>query len=365
LDRGLAAYPTEPRLLEKKERVEGEIRRRAEESRAKELREKETREQELRDKSQREEEQHRVREQELRLQEARNEEARERELREEQQRAQARALQQSRRTPVPPGPEDVSATRIFSRGATEAAPEVPVLVASPVAQPNTAPNIQPNSKQDSPPAAPIHSPDGRPTQHSPAPADVLGATSGQTRDTTIFEKADMRTASFEGGLTHIQPGPGSDELNEALLHTVERQLALFIGPLAKVLVKRAASKTNSAIELYTILAASLEREDDRKAFLAKRTELAHGKATAPSSISAPAQPGSITTQLDVSSPGEISPAAIEQAARKLAAHLGPIATVLARKEAKRAATLRNFYELLAVHVANPTERERFLKEAGI
>ena len=362
LDRGLAAYPNEPRLLESKERVEGEIRRREEETRAKELREKEAREKELRDKAQREEEHRRVREQELRLQEARNEEARERELREEQQRAQARALEQSRRTPMPPGSEDVSATRIFSRGADEAAPGVSALTASPV----TPPNAQPNSKQDSPPAAPIHSPDGRLTQRLPALADVLGATSGQTRDTTIFEKADMRTASFEGGLTHIQPGLGSDELNEALLHTVERQLAAFIGPLAKVLVKRAASKTNSSIELYTILAASLEREDDRKAFLAKRTELAHGKATAPSSTSAPAQAGMpLTTTFEISSSGEITPAAIEQAARRLAAHLGPIANVLARKEAKRAATLRNFYELLAVHVANPTERERFLKEAGI
>jgi eukaryotic-like serine/threonine-protein kinase len=385
LDRGLAAYPTEPRLLERKERLEGEIRRRDEESRAKELREREARAKELQDKAHREEEQRRQREQELRLQEERNKEARERELREqerrnqelrdkgqrerelreEKQRAEARALEQSRRVPVPPGPEDVSATRIFSQGMMHAAPEASAHAASPVPTPNIAPNTPANWNQHSPPLAPTSPFDTRLTQHTPAPADVLVQRRGQARDTTAFEKVDM-PASFEGGLTHIQPGPGSDELHEASLHLIERQLAAFIGPLAKVLVKRAAGKTTSTLELYTILAAGLEREDDRKAFLAKRTELAHGKATAPSSTSAPAQAGtSLTTSFEISSSGEITPAVIEQAARRLAAHLGPIANVLARKEAKRAATLRNFYELLSVHVANPTERERFLKEAGV
>ena len=159
---------------------------------------------------------------------------------------------------------------------------------------------------------------------------------------------------------------GSDELNEAALQIIERQLAAFIGPLAKVLVKRAAGKTSSALELYTILAAVLEREEDRKAFLARRAELGGSKASTPTSVSAPVQAApTVIAPMDVSSPGEITPAAIEQAARKLAAHLGPIAAVLARKDAKRAATLRDFYGLLAEHVANPSDRERFLKEAGV
>ena len=55
----------------------------------------------------------------------------------------------------------------------------------------------------------------------------------------------------------------------------------------------------------------------------------------------------------------------DEGARRLAAHLGPIAMVLAKKDAKRAATLRDFYGLLAEHVTNPSDRERFLKEAGV
>jgi serine/threonine protein kinase len=337
LDRGLAAYPNEPRLMEARSRIEGEIGKREEELRARELGEKEAREKELRDRTQRQEEQRRVGEQEQR----------ERELRQERQRAQARELEQSRQEPASPiwvEPAGLSATQIFSQRTPQAARDASGQSAFPV----TPPGTRSGENHDSPP---------------PVPADVVGTTGANARDATAFDKANFRTRSFEGELTHIQPGVGSDALQEASLQIIERQLAAFIGPLAKILVKRAAGKTSSVVELYTILAASLEQEDDRKAFLGRRTELVEGKASAASSRSAQSAPP--TTPLDFSAPGEITPAAIEQAARRLAAHLGPIASVLARKDAKRAATLRNFYEFLSEHLADPKDRERFLKEAGI
>jgi hypothetical protein len=174
-----------------------------------------------------------------------------------------------------------------------------------------------------------------------------------------------QTASNERVPSPAQPEIGSDGLTEGKLRIIERQLAAFIGPLAKVLVKRASAKTSSTLELYASLAADLEREDDRKAFLARRAELDTGHASIPtrhvSAEVAPAPP----LPLAGSASSEITPAAIERAAHLLAAHLGPIASVLARKEAKRAADLRSFYELLAAHVAEPAERECFLKVAGI
>jgi hypothetical protein len=268
--------------------------------------------------------------------------------------------------PAPLDAEDLSATKVFVQGMAPPAGHVSVRIPPSPMPPaafseNSAP---PTPKQDSQPAAPLPTLFTRPTQGTLDSGGAIAAKPG-LQDATLSSN-NMRTAAFEGGLTHTQPGLGSDEVNEAALQIVERQLATFIGPLAKVLVKRAAGKTTSALELYSILAAVLEREEDRKAFLARRTELGGNKASPQVPLSAPVHaPPSVMAPIDSSSPSEISPAAIEQAARKLAAHLGPIATVLARKDAKRAATLRDFYGLLAEHVANPKDRERFLKEAGV
>ena len=219
---------------------------------------------------------------------------------------------------------------------------------------------QPNqheAKAAQAPAAPVYAP------HMPEPADVPGASSGHTLSgTKSFSNPAVPTASFDADQTHIQPGVGSDELNAASLHMIERQLAAFIGPVAKILVKRAAGKTASLFELYTILVSSLEREEDRAAFLARRAEMAKGKTISPGLTSA--VPSQVTTPVDVSPSNEITPAVIEQAARRLAVHLGAIAPILAKKEAKRAGTVRNLYELLAERVADPAERARFMKNSG-
>jgi serine/threonine-protein kinase len=168
--------------------------------------------------------------------------------------------------------------------------------------------------------------------------------------------------------TQLVPGMGGDELTEGALQVIERHMASVIGPLAKILVKREAAKTNSVAELYDILATRLESEEDRKAFLARRTEAASNKG--PGSVPAKRTPGVASPAAEGAAPAEIgtsndiSTTVIEQAARKLAAHLGPIGLIVAKKEAKRATSVRHFYELLAGHV-DVKERERFLSDAGV
>jgi serine/threonine protein kinase len=182
------------------------------------------------------------------------------------------------------------------------------------------------------------------------------------RDTTLFGKAPPA----DDNAADIAPAVASDELQEAYLPIIERHLAAFVGPLAKVHVKRAATKTTSVLELYTMLSANLQKEEDRKAFLARRAELAGGRGSAAfTKLATPAVSPSSPPPADLALPSEITAAAVEQIAKRLAAHLGPIAPVLARREAKRASSLQEFYELLAEHIVNPVDRQRFLKEAGI
>jgi len=173
--------------------------------------------------------------------------------------------------------------------------------------------------------------------------------------------AGMPSGSVEPA--NIEPTQRWDTLQDFTLQTIERQLATFIGPLAKILVKRAASKATNSDELYALLAESLERDADRLAFLSGKAKLTPDKAKGQPRIESP-QLSAEGAPLTSSSPLELTPAAIDQAARVLAPYVGPISAVLVRKAAKRADSLRSLYLLLAEHVEAGARRVRFLRDAG-
>ena len=60
---------------------------------------------------------------------------------------------------------------------------------------------------------------------------------------------------------------------EGTLRAVEKQLATFIGPLARIIVKKAASKATNLDQLYSLVVQHLQREDERQAFLAGKAEV--------------------------------------------------------------------------------------------
>jgi serine/threonine-protein kinase len=51
------------------------------------------------------------------------------------------------------------------------------------------------------------------------------------------------------------------------LATAEKRLASYVGPLARVLIKDAVNKSGSLRELYTALAAHIDSDEERQAFL--------------------------------------------------------------------------------------------------
>lgn len=63
------------------------------------------------------------------------------------------------------------------------------------------------------------------------------------------------------------PRPQS-KLHANDLDSVSRELASYIGPIAKVVVKRAADRCSSVDELYTAVAAEINSDKDRSRFLA-------------------------------------------------------------------------------------------------
>jgi len=163
--------------------------------------------------------------------------------------------------------------------------------------------------------------------------------------------ASRLTSSTSSNTTGYPP-----EWDASILKQVELRLAQIVGPVARVMVKRAARTTTDVEKLYQIVADDLASVQDRTTFLAGRRELSSGESTSGSTggtISVPLQDGeSLTAEV------------IDQAARQLAFFVGPIAKVLAKKAAAKTNDLREFYLLLAAQLADENEKQKFLKGAG-
>lgn len=206
------------------------------------------------------------------------------------------------------------------------------------------------------------------------PADVISSDStgidGNDRNAATSLPADKESGSQIIGpntpWTRARSESGSSgnasTWPDESLRTVEKQLASFVGSLARILVKKAAARTNDLEQLYAILAATLESEADREAFLARKVELRKGLRDSQISREPLQVPGSVPLKAELKV--ELTPAAIDHAARLLARHVGPIAGVLAKRAAPHADSLHALYLLLAEHVENKAERSRFLREGG-
>src|SRR5207237_9185891 len=70
-------------------------------------------------------------------------------------------------------------------------------------------------------------------------------------------------------LAHGELGPPSAaQWDVATRSSVERNFARYVGPMAKLLVRKAATRTQDVAELYSLLAASITDRDERARFVA-------------------------------------------------------------------------------------------------
>ena len=154
------------------------------------------------------------------------------------------------------------------------------------------------------------------------------------------------------------PPPGWEP---AVLRQIEQQLMRILGPVAKVLVRRGATRTTDIDILYRFLAENLTNPAEHSAFLAGRQRLQGAARSDPgaTTVLAPAAQ-TPATGLTV----QLTADAIEEATRRLTAYLGPIAKVVAKRAATQATGRHHFHMLLAEKLTDPKERARFLHEVG-
>jgi serine/threonine-protein kinase len=75
-------------------------------------------------------------------------------------------------------------------------------------------------------------------------------------------------AAPAAGATAARPQATRSTFTPETLSAAEKALASYVGPLARVLIKEAAGKSGNLKELYAQLAAHIDSEEERRAFLA-------------------------------------------------------------------------------------------------
>ena len=164
------------------------------------------------------------------------------------------------------------------------------------------------------------------------------------------------------------PTPPPTGWDPATLAPMESALTRFMGPMAKVLVRKAARDAHDLRALQDALAQQIPDATDRARFTAM---LAAGGGTAVTQV-LPRGPGTGgtggssgfttvgATQLQGEQP--ISPELTEHARQVLARHVGPIAKVVLRKALLSARSPDQLFEAVLREVGDQADRGKLLED---
>jgi serine/threonine-protein kinase len=154
-----------------------------------------------------------------------------------------------------------------------------------------------------------------------------------------------------------------------MLARIERQLATHMGPLAGLLVRRAATQANDLPALGAQLAAVLPdkaRLEFEQAF-ARLTaglpdmSMVTSSSPGPRVATTAAKASAISPASAAGTPPDsaIDQASIDAVAVKLAVYLGPIAKMIASREARHAANFDEFLQRVEACITDAAQRRRF------
>lgn len=162
--------------------------------------------------------------------------------------------------------------------------------------------------------------------------------------------------------TPIASGPPTHPSNASMppegwnpdtLLQFERALASFVGPMARVLVRRAAREHADLSDLAHALASQLEGDAERTMFFQKLEKTGPSlRGTAALSSGTPPPQATPASALPV------RPETIERAKQLLAQHMGPIAGIVVKKAVAKADGDERFIALVLEQVADEAEREK-------
>ena len=173
--------------------------------------------------------------------------------------------------------------------------------------------------------------------------------------------ADQAAAAAAGGppgrveSTEFVPVTGGGHFEPAVLARVENALMEGMGPLARVLVRKAAKTARDLPGLCQQLDVALT-DAQRVAF---RSRLGNVGAAPPAPAAPPARAAAASPSASPAPARPLSPEVLAEAEDRLAVHIGPVAKLLVKRAAKQATSTKDLYERLAGQIDDPQARRRF------
>jgi hypothetical protein len=150
-------------------------------------------------------------------------------------------------------------------------------------------------------------------------------------------------------------GGASPPLDPQTVSEAKRRLAAILGPIAEILVDKAAGRAASAADLYGQLALNINDEATREKFLTNGA--AGSAAPSASGISKAVTPAARTNA--------IAPSEIASLAAALTPYLGPIAPIVAERESRVCTNTEELRRRLAALISAERDRSAFLKRATV
>jgi len=150
-------------------------------------------------------------------------------------------------------------------------------------------------------------------------------------------------------------------LDSSALSRLTAALTNEIGPVAKLVVHRAAERATGVRALCEKLAENVP-ETRRAVFLAGLAGLVEAPPSPAKSRGEP-EPVGPPGPRDTKTRSEISPELLARAEQMLARHIGPMARILVRHAAKQATSPGELFEHLATHIDAGEARKVFMADA--
>jgi serine/threonine-protein kinase len=174
-------------------------------------------------------------------------------------------------------------------------------------------------------------------------------------------------------VTRVMPRPGSTSNPQAstegmtawegsVLSMVEASLARHIGPMAGVMVRRAARECTDLDALYARLAQQVTDPNARQAFLAQASHSGRLSSGSAGQVSSLVGSGGSLGLVGTAVARGVTDSLRTAAERLLAQHLGPIARVVVKKAAEQTGQRDMFGARLAEAIADAAKRKNFQDE---